>query len=152
MGPSGLVAHAGGRARGGHRVAMPWLPDLEAARQLYPRHPAKPVERLLYYEGLQTLDAATLAESFADEPDVDDPRLGHIEGLDAFTRYVTAVQGWLHEEVTATDSVSLTHSEERSVEEVRLRLANGDSVGVAIAADLAADGKMQRIRMYYARS
>ena len=81
---------------------MPWFPDLEAARQLYPHHPANPVERLLYYEGFRTLDAATLAESFADQPDVDDPRVGHVEGLDAFTSYVTALQGWLDAEVTAT--------------------------------------------------
>jgi hypothetical protein len=131
---------------------MPWFPDLEAARQLYPRHPANPVERLLYYDGIRMRDAATLAASFAGEPDVDDPRLGHVRGVDAFTSYVTAVHHWLDAEVTATDSVSRTHTKERSVEEVRLRLANGDSIGAAIAADLAGDGKMQRIRIYYARS
>jgi hypothetical protein len=131
---------------------MPWFPDLEAARQLYPRHPKKPAERLLFYEGIQTRDTATLAASFDGQPDIDDPRVGHIDDIGRFSDYVSRVREWLDTEVTATEAVALTHGDDRSIEEAALRLASGETIGVAIATDFAPNGKMQRVRVYYARA
>jgi hypothetical protein len=117
---------------------------------MYPRGP-KPDPRLSFYEGIREHDAATLADSFEERPQVDDPRFGSVDGIEAFTRYVAAVREWLEREVTAAEPVALTRTKERSVEEQRLRLANGSTLGVAIATDFAESGRLLRLRLYYAQ-
>jgi len=129
---------------------MPWLPDLEAARQLYPKR-TTPGPRLPFYDGMREHDAAMLAESFANRPHVDDPRFGAVDDTDGFVRYVEQVRSWLEEQVAAADPVALTLQKDRSVEERLVRLTSGGTLAVAIVTSFNEHGKIKANTVYYGR-
>jgi hypothetical protein len=127
---------------------MPWIPDLEAARQLYPRHPSA-VERVPFYDGIRAWDAATLARSFIQDPRIADPRFGPVDGIDEFQRYVEQVKQWLESAVASTEKTDLVIEDDRGVEELTVHYKNGGTLAVAIATSFGRDGRLGPIRIYY---
>lgn len=129
---------------------MPWLPDLEAARLLYP--PKEPrAARMPFFGGIRELDSETLAASFAAEPLIDDPRHGRIASRGAFDAYVSSMRDWLRDQTAGqVDPVRLTLTASRSVEEVSVRLrGEHPELPVAIVTELAEDGRLIAIRVYH---
>jgi hypothetical protein len=132
---------------------MPWFPELSMARAISDRlehEQAEATHRLGFYEGILGADVETLASSFTEQPLIDDPRVGRVEGLDAFEQYLTETKRWLGEISTGIDPVLLTKAGDRSVEEVSIRLS-GDhpELPVAIVTDFAVNGLINAIRVYH---
>ena len=125
----------------------PWIPDLEAARQICGRD-VRAAERLPFHEGLQTMTADALAESFAGEPSVLDPRFGRVDGAEAFRDYVSSIQTWLDSEVESVEPVALMSAPERSVEEVLARLKGGGTLSLAMVTDFDKFGRLVTVRVY----
>lgn len=130
---------------------MPWFPELFAGQALADTLERHLAERMPFYDGLRQLEPDALAESFAAEPLVDDPRFGRIHGREAFAGYVEAIRAWLRDETTgAVAPVRVTHVPLRSVEEVSIGLAGEHpELPVAIVSDLTGDGCIEAIRVYH---
>src|SRR5215472_3408820 len=80
-----------------------------------------------YLDLLMAGDAAGLRALFAGEPAVDDPLGGHVEGAEAFSRFVAERQAWLRERSARREPLRTTRNAERTVSEnlVHLRLPQG---------------------------
>jgi hypothetical protein len=126
---------------------MPWFPDIEAGRVLARIYSESP--RLSFYQGISERSPDELLPSFADGPRIDDPRHGHINTDDAFRRYVSEVREWVAQQ-QAIDHVALTVTRERSIEEVSIRRnVDQPKLPVVIVTDLAGDGRLVAVRVYY---
>ena len=126
---------------------MRWFQEIELGRAL-PRARGEPA-RLGFLEGIARRDADELLASFSAQPLIDDPRHGRIEGEQAFRAYVVAMRGWLAQQ-RGIEPVALTSTDERTVEEVAVGLTGEHpELPVAIATDLAADGRIDAIRVYH---
>jgi hypothetical protein len=126
---------------------VPWFQEIELGRALA-RASGVPV-RLGFFEGISLRDTDELVASFAARPLIDDPRHGRVEGGDAFRAYVVAMREWLAQQ-RGIEPVELTSTEERTVEEVSVGLpGEHPELPVAIATDLAADGRIAAIRVYH---
>src|SRR5215216_2070019 len=144
----------GGQASAEEGGVMPWMPELftapvAVARQLEDRSGNDAVG---YFEGLLSEDRSALERSFAGEPRVNDPRVGHVEGTREFRAFVSGTVDWLRERDAVVTPVYLTRTPTRSVEEVVLRLTqDGRAVElpVAIVADRNPDRTIKTIRVYH---
>jgi SnoaL-like domain len=94
--------------------------------------------------------------SFApQQPVLDDPRSGHLEGTAAFVSFVTDQAAWLRERDAVVENVALTLTPTRTVEEVVLRLLADDEgdrrveLPVAVVGDRNPDRTLKAIRVYH---
>lgn len=96
-------------------------------------------------------DANQLLELFAGEPIVDDPRAGHIQGVEKFQQFVATNQEWLRQHQERVEPVALTKNDTRAVFECILHLVQNSKqipLPVAIVGDMH-DNKITAIRVYH---
>jgi hypothetical protein len=126
---------------------MPWFQEIELGRALA-QATGQPT-RLGFFEGISRRDPDELVASFAARPLIDDPRHGRVEGQQAFRAYVVTMHEWLADQ-RAIEPIALTTTKERTIEKVSVGLrAEHPELPVAIATDLAADGRINAIRVYH---
>src|SRR5215212_5862478 len=135
---------------------MPWMPEVftapiaEARRQ---REAASANDAVPYYEGIMANQPDALVRSFAAQPVLDDPRVGHVEGARELRAFVTGTAEWLRERDAVVENVALTRTPNRTVEEVVLNLlADGGGrveLPVAIVTDRNPDRTLKVIRVYH---
>jgi hypothetical protein len=104
-----------------------------------------------FYEGILEMPSEGLLESWADQPDLDEPRSKSVEGADAFVRWAAQTREWLVGADAATRPVYLIVTPTRTVEEVAIDLAiDGErrELPVAIVADRNSLG-LTAIRVYH---
>jgi hypothetical protein len=136
---------------------MPWMPEVftapTAEARLAQEEAAPTNDAVPYYEGLMAEEPDALIGSFAGEPRVDDPRLGHVEGARELRVFVSGTVDWLRERDAVVENVALTLTETRTVEEVGLHLLGHEGerveLPVAIVSDRNPDRTLKAIRVYH---
>jgi hypothetical protein len=133
---------------------MPWMPEVFTAAAVARQLEDRPGDDVVgYYEGLLSEDRSALERSFAGEPRVNDPRVGHVEGTREFRAFVSGTVGWLRERDATAENVALTRTPTRTVEEVMLSLTNDQGrrveLPVAIVADRNPERTLKTIRVYH---
>jgi hypothetical protein len=138
-------------------VLMPWMREVFTAPIAEARRAegeACANDAIAYYEGILVGQPTALVRSFAAQPQVDDPRVGHVEGVRELHAFVSGTVDWLRERDAVVENVALTLTECRTVEEVVLHLLLGDEGGrvelpVAIVSDRNPDRTLKAIRVYH---
>lgn len=137
---------------------MPWMPEVFtapiAATRQAEEEGAPTNDAVPYYEGIMADEPDALARSFAaQQPVLDDPRLGYVEGAGAFTAFVADQVAWLRERDAVVENVALTRTPTRTVEEVVLHmLADGGGrvdLPVAVVSERNPDRTLKAIRVYH---
>ena len=95
-----------------------------------------------------------LVRSFAGQPRVKDPRVGHVEGARECRAFVSGTAEWLRERDAVVENVALTRTGTRTVEEEVVLHLFGDEGGrvelpVAIVTDRNPDCTVKAIRVYH---
>src|SRR5918997_1076163 len=136
---------------------MPWMPEvftapIAEARRAEGEAPSN--DAIAYYEGILAEEPDALIRSFArEQPVLDDPRVGRVEGAGAFTAFVADQVTWLRERDAVVENVALTRTQIRTVQEVVLHLLGDDGrriqLPVAIVTDLNPDRTLKTIRVYH---
>jgi hypothetical protein len=137
-------------------VLMPWTPEVFTAPISEARRAegeACANDAIAYYEGILAGQPNALVRSFAGQPRVNDPRVGHVEGVRELRAFVSRTADWLRERGAVVENVALTRTQTRTVEEVVLHLL-GDEGGrvelpVAIVTDRNPDRTLKAIRDYH---
>ena len=135
---------------------MPWMPEVFTA-PIAETLRASANDAVPYYEGIMADQPDALVRSFArQQPVLDDPRQGHVEGTGAFASFVADQAAWLRERDAVVENVALTRTTTRTVEEIVLRLLADDEGGggrvelpVAIVSDRNPDGTLKSVRVYH---
>jgi hypothetical protein len=135
---------------------MPWMPEVFTAPLAEARRAEDVVrgnDAIAYYEGILAGEPDALIRSFAGQPRVNDPRVGHVEGAEELRAFVSETAHWLGERDAVVENVGLTRTQSRTVEEVVLHLL-GDEGGrielpVAIVTDRNPDRTLKAIRVYH---
>src|ERR687893_235834 len=135
---------------------MPWMPEVFTAPIAEARRAedvARANDAIAYYEGILAGKPDALVRSFAGQPRIDDPRVGHVEGAEELRTLVSETANWLRERDAVVENVALTLIQSRTVEEVALHLL-GDHGGrvelpVAIVSDRNPDRALKAIRIYH---
>src|SRR5215217_4603072 len=137
-------------------VLMPWMPEvftapIAEARRVDGEAPSN--DAIAYYEGILAGQPDALVRSFAGQPRVNDPRVGHVEGEEELRAFISDTAEWLRERDAVVENVALTRTQTRKVEEVVLHLL-GDERGrvelpVAIVTDRIPDRTLKAIRVYH---
>jgi SnoaL-like domain len=134
---------------------MPWMPEVFTA-PIAETLRASANDAVPYYEGIMADQPEALVGSFAaQQPVLDDPRSGHLEGTAAFVSFVADQAAWLRERDAVVENVALTRTPNRTVEEVVLRLLADDEGGrrvelpVAVVGDRNPDRTLKAIRVYH---
>src|SRR5829696_5855054 len=90
-------------------VLMPWTPEVFTAP--YPKLDAPRVRRAptmpAYYEGILAGQPNALVRFFAGQPRVNDPRVGHVEGVRELRAFVSRTADWLRERDAVVEKVVL---------------------------------------------
>ena len=133
---------------------MPWTPELfsaparerleEKLRDLPPRVP--------YFSGLMSGEIDALVGSFAGEPQLHDPVRGRVRGRDAFAAFVSETSSWLRDRGFTAELLEHAVAGGHGFEEFVVRLAGpGDPIELpfAVVSDLAPDGRMVEVRIYF---
>ncbi|HEY6752634.1 MAG TPA: nuclear transport factor 2 family protein [Rubrobacteraceae bacterium] len=137
---------------------MPWMPEVFTAPIAEARRAegeARANDAIAYYEGILAGEPNALVRSFAaGQPRVNDPRVGHVEGVRELRAFVSGTAEWLRERDAVVENVALTRTQTRTVEEVVLHLLLGDEGGrvelpVAIVTDRNPDRTLKAIRVYH---
>ena len=135
---------------------MPWMPEVftaPIAEVLRAQETPSANDAVPYYEGIMAEEPEALIRSFAGEPRVNDPRVGHVESRREFRSFVMGTAAWLRERDAAVENVALLLTATRTVEEVVLRLLadNGGRVAlpVAVVSDRNPDRTLKTIRVYH---
>jgi hypothetical protein len=135
---------------------MPWMPEVFTAPLAEARRAeeaARTNDAVAYYEGILAEEPEALIRSFAGEPRVNDPRVGHVEGTRRLRAFVSGTADWLRERDAVVENVALTRTQTRTVEEVVLHLLGDDGgrveLPVAIVADRNPDRTLKTIRVYH---
>ena len=136
---------------------MPWMPEVFTAPIAGARRAedtGSTNDALPYYEGILAEEPEALIRSFAkQQPVLDDPRLGHVEGTVGFTAFVADQVAWLRERDAVVENMALTRTPTRTVEEVELHLAYDDgrrvALPVAIVSERNPDHTLKTIRVYH---
>ena len=114
---------------------------------------ARANDAIAYYEGILAGEPDALVRSFAGQPRVDDPRIGHVEGAEELRTFVSETANWLRERDAVVENVALTLIQSRTVEEVVLHLLGDDEgrveLPVAIVSDRNSDRTLKAIRVYH---
>jgi hypothetical protein len=135
---------------------VPWMPEVFTAPIAEARRAddaARTNDAIAYYEGILAGEPDALIRSFAEQPRVNDPRVGHVEGAKELRAFVSGTADWLRERDAVVENVALTRTQTRTVEEVVLHLL-GDEGGrvelpVAIVTDRNPDRTVKAIRVYH---
>src|SRR5215204_4868362 len=138
-------------------VLMPWTPEVFTAPISEARRAegeACANDAIAYYEGILAGQPNALVRSFTGQPRVNDPRVGHVEGVRELRAFVSRTADWLRERDAVVENVALTRTQTRTVEEVVLHLLLGDEGGrvelpVAIVTDRNPDRTLKAIRVYH---
>jgi hypothetical protein len=135
---------------------MTWMPEVftvpiaEARRE---QDAASANDTVPYYEGIMANQPEALVRSFAGEPRVNDPRVGHVEGTRELHAFVNGTANWLREREAVVENVALTLTATRTVEEVVLHLLSEQGtrveLPVAVASDRNPDRTLKAIRVYH---
>ena len=135
---------------------MPWMPEVFTAPIAEARRAedvARSNDAIAYYEGILAGEPDALVRSFARQPRVNDPRVGHVEGAEEFHAFVSEMAGWLRERDAIVENVALTLTQSRTVEEVVLHLLGDDEtrieLPVASVTDRNPDRTLKTIRVYH---
>jgi hypothetical protein len=114
---------------------------------------ARANDAIAYYEGILAEEPEALVSSFAGQPRLSDPRVGHVEGTRELRAFVSGMVDWLRERDAVVENVALTRTRTRTVEEVVLHLLKDDEerveLPVAIVADRNPDRTLKTIRIYH---
>jgi len=107
-----------------------------------------------YYEGILAEEPDALIRSFAaQQPRLNDPRVGYVEGARELRAFVSGTADWLRERDAVVENVALTHTPTRTVEEVVLHLLSDEGVRVelpvAIVTDRNPERTLKTIRVYH---
>ena len=132
---------------------MPWMPEIFTA-PIAEAIRASTNDAVPYYEGIMADEPGALVGSFArQQPVLDDPRTGHVEGPGAFASFVADQAAWLRERDAVVENVALTRTPARTVEEVVLRMIADDGgrveLPVAVVSDRNPDRTLKMIRVYH---
>ncbi len=135
---------------------MPWMPEVFTAPIAEARRAqeaARTNDAIAYYEGILAGEPDALVRSFAGQPRIDGPRVGHVEGVRQLRAFVSGTADWLRERDAVVENVALTLTQSRTVEEVVLHLF-GDEGGrvelpIAIVTDRNPDRTLKAIRVYH---
>ena len=79
---------------------MPWMPEVFTAPLAEARRAEDVVrgnDAIAYYEGILAGEPDALIRSFAGQPRVNDPRVGHVEGAEELRAFVSETAHWLRE-------------------------------------------------------
>ena len=135
---------------------MPWMPEVFTAPIAEARRAedvARANDAIAYYEGILAGEPDALVRSFAGQPRIDDPRVGHVEGAEELRTLVSETANWLRERDAVVENVALTLIQSRTVEEVVLHLLGDDGgrveLPVAIVSDRNSDRTLKAIRVYH---
>jgi len=135
---------------------MPWMPEVFTATIAEARRAedvARPNDAIAYYEGILAGEPDALVRSFAEQPRVEDPRAGHVEGAEELHAFVSEMTGWLRQRDAVVENVALTLTQSRTVEEVVLHLLGDDErridLHVAIVSDRNPDRTLKVLRVYH---
>jgi hypothetical protein len=135
---------------------MPWMPEVFSApiaEAIRHRDAESANDAVPYYEGIMANQPEALVRSFAGEPRVNDPRVGHVEGARGLRAFVFGTADWLRERDAVVENVALTRTSTRTVEEVVLHLLSDSGVRVelpvAIVTDRNPDRTIKTIRVYH---
>jgi hypothetical protein len=107
-----------------------------------------------YYEGILADQPEALVRSFAaQQPRVNDPRVGYVEGARELRAFVNGTADWLRERDAVVENVALTRTQSRTLEEVVLHLLSDEGVRVelpvAVVSDRNPDRTLKTIRVYH---
>jgi len=99
-------------------------------------------------------EPVALIRSFArQQPVLNDPRLGRVEGAKGLLHFVSEMADWLRKRDAVVENVALTRTPSRTVEEVVLHLLRNDGarveLPVAIVATRNPDRTLKTIRVYH---
>jgi hypothetical protein len=137
---------------------MPWMPEVftapiaEARRE---QDAARANDAVPSYEGIMAEEPDALVRSFdRQQPVLDDPRSGHVEGTGEFASSFVADQAaWLRGQDAVVENVALTRALTRTVEEVVLRMLSdqGERVElpVAVVSDRNPNRTLKAVRVYH---
>ncbi|MDP8925378.1 MAG: nuclear transport factor 2 family protein, partial [Actinomycetota bacterium] len=135
---------------------MPWMPEVFTAPIAEARRAEEAAltnDAVPYYEGIRAEEPDPLIRSFAGEPRISDPRVGHVEGTRKLRAFVSGMGHWLRERGAVVENVALTRTQTRTVEEIVLHLLGDDGgrieLPVAIATDRKPDRMLKAIRVYH---
>jgi hypothetical protein len=134
---------------------MPWMPEFFSAPIAEARRAAEAAhtnDAVPFYEGIMAEEPDALVRSFAGEPLVHDPRVGHVEGARGLRAYVSGTVAWLRERDAVVENVALTLTPNRTVEEVVLYLIEAGrrvELPVAVVTDRNPDRTIKTIRVYH---
>jgi len=137
---------------------VPWIlevftdPTAEAWRA--PDEAAPTNGAIPYYQGILAEEPVALIRSFArQQPVLNDPRLGRVEGARGLRDFALEMADWLRKRDAVVENVALTHTPSRTVEEVVLHLLRNDGsmveLPVAIVAERNPDRTLKTIRVYH---
>ena len=132
---------------------MPWMPEVFSA-PIAEAIRASANDAVPYYEGILADEPDALVRSFArQQPVLDDPRTGHVEGTGAFAAFGAEQAIWLRERDAVVENVALTRTPTRVVEEVVLHVLADDGgwveLPVAVVSDRNPDRTVKMIRVYH---
>jgi hypothetical protein len=108
---------------------MPWMPEVFTAPIAEARceqDAASANDAVPYHEGIMGNQPEALISSFAGQPRVNDPRVGHVEGTRELRAFVNGTADWLRGRDAVVENVALTHTQSRTVEEVVLHLLSDE--------------------------
>jgi hypothetical protein len=136
---------------------MPWMPEVftaPIAEALRGRVDAGANDAVAYYGGIMAGEPDALVRSFAsNQPVVDDPRVGRVEGAKELRAFVEGTAQWLRERDAVVENVALTRTPARTVEEVALHVLGDDGgrveLPVAVVSDRNPDRTLKVIRVYH---
>ena len=137
---------------------MPWMPEVFTAPIAEARRRSQGAMRtndaVPYYEGIMAGEPDALVRSFAaQQPVLDDPRVGYVEGARGLRAFVKGTADWLRSRDAVVVNVALTLTPTRTLEEVALHLLADDGVRVelpvAIVSDRNPDRTLKVIRVYH---
>jgi SnoaL-like domain len=135
---------------------VPWMPEVFSAPIAEARRAQQDTcanDAIPYYEGIMADEPDALIRSFAGQPVLDDPCIGHVEGANGLRDFVSEMTDWLRKRDAVVENVALTRTLIRTVEEVVLHLIRDDGVRVelpvAIVTDRNPERTLKAIRVYH---
>ena len=136
---------------------MPWMPEAFTAPIADDRREqdaASANDAVPYYEGILAEEPEALIRSFAaQQPRVNDPRVGYVEGARKLRAFASGTVDWLRERDAVVENVALTLTRSRTVEEVVLHLLSDRGVRVELPVAVVTDRNPERtiktIRVYH---
>src|SRR5215216_2029634 len=137
-------------------VLMPWMPEVFTAPIAEARRAqgnAEANDAVPYYEGIMADEPDALIRSFAGQPVLDEPRVGHVEGARGSQDFVAEMTNWLRVHDAVVENVALNRTLVRTVEEVVLHLLGHDGtrveLPVAIVTERSPERTLKAIRVYH---